>query len=198
MATLPHQLLLWQTKRCSRCRQDLSLDQFHRCASKRDGLQTTCRVCKAKHVRARVEAGWWKKWYRDQDVAGRRRARYATDVEYRTRIQRHNRRSHEKHGKRWYYSDIERSRARARYGQMRYKARKVGARGHCTMTQLAGRWEMWGGNCYLCGAAATATDHVIPLSRGGTNWPANLRPVCGHCNSTKRAKDWRGFVGSAT
>lgn len=76
----------------------------------------------------------------------------------------------------------------------RRRARELGAPGTFTAATLAARWAMFGGRCWMCGEPATATDHVIPLSRGGTNWPANLRPACGSCNSAKGAKDWRAFV----
>jgi 5-methylcytosine-specific restriction endonuclease McrA len=36
---------------------------------------------------------------------------------------------------------------------------------------------------------------VIPLSVGGTNWPANLRPACRSCNSAKGASSDREAVG---
>ena len=69
-----------------------------------------------------------------------------------------------------------------------YRARKCGAAGTTTVEQIAGRWEVYGGRCYLCGNPAEATDHVIPLVAGGSNWPANLRPVCTSCNSAKAGK----------
>ena len=47
---------------------------------------------------------------------------------------------------------------------------------------------MWGGKCAYCGAPATAIDHAIALTRGGTHWPANLRPSCKSCNSSKGKK----------
>nr|WP_255511149.1 HNH endonuclease signature motif containing protein [Micromonospora sp. WP24] len=37
--------------------------------------------------------------------------------------------------------------------------------------------------CSLCRRrTATTADHILPLSRGGTNDLANLRPACGPCN----------------
>lgn len=43
--------------------------------------------------------------------------------------------------------------------------------------------------CVYCGVTLTATtltmDHVIPLSRGGSNLPANKAPACKDCNGDK-------------
>jgi 5-methylcytosine-specific restriction endonuclease McrA len=73
------------------------------------------------------------------------------------------------------------------------EARKIGAAGTCSEEQAAARWAMYGGRCWMCGATATDDDHVKPLStrrmppgsQGGSNWPANIRPACGPCNSRK-------------
>lgn len=32
-------------------------------------------------------------------------------------------------------------------------------------------------------------DHIVALSKGGTNWPKNLQLLCGSCNSSKGARD---------
>jgi hypothetical protein len=73
------------------------------------------------------------------------------------------------------------------YRKIRKWRQRVAA-GTCSREQLAARWAYYGGKCWMCGAPATETDHVIPLSRGGSNWPVNLRPACGPCNSKKGAK----------
>lgn len=42
--------------------------------------------------------------------------------------------------------------------------------------------------CKYCGARATSIDHVVPVSKGGTNDPFNLVPACRSCNSSKGDK----------
>lgn len=71
------------------------------------------------------------------------------------------------------------------YGAKR-KAHKLAAEGHATPEQVAARWAYYGGRCWMCGGIATSIDHVKPLAKGGSNWPANLRPACRPCNSAKK------------
>lgn len=49
-------------------------------------------------------------------------------------------------------------------------------------------FERDGYECAYCGDCANTVDHIIPLSRGGTNDPENLTPACKSCNSSKRDK----------
>lgn len=53
-----------------------------------------------------------------------------------------------------------------------------------------------GGRCRQCGSTHKLHfDHVIPLSRGGSNSVANIQLLCGVCNRAKGAR-WRA-TGSA-
>ena len=36
--------------------------------------------------------------------------------------------------------------------------------------------------CAVCGAGAAEVDHVVPLGRGGSDEPANLRSLCRACH----------------
>lgn len=78
--------------------------------------------------------------------------------------------------------------AKVRAAERRRRARRLGCDGTSTADQLRDRWAMWGDLCWLCGRAATVTDHVKPLAAGGSNWPSNLRPACKWCNSRKGAR----------
>ena len=86
------------------------------------------------------------------------------------------------------------NRARVRlYGQER-RAREKGASGTTTPAQLEARIAFYGDRCWVCHGPFEAVDHVIPLARGGSNWPANLRPICRSCNSSKCAKHPKAFL----
>ena len=43
------------------------------------------------------------------------------------------------------------------------------------------------GRCWYCGAGESETlDHIIPISKGGSDEDCNLVPCCKSCNSSKR------------
>jgi len=87
-------------------------------------------------------------------------------------------------GKAWRIANHEKELAiqRNRY------ARKKELKGCATSDQIEARIEYYGGLCYACGGPYEVIDHVIPVSRNGTGWPANLRPMCRSCNSSKNNK----------
>lgn len=84
-----------------------------------------------------------------------------------------------------------RKRMLARRATYRRNARMRRAGGFCDDLARAHRRALYGGLCWVCAQPGTQMDHVIAIARGGTNWPANLRPICPRCNQSKGAKDWR-------
>lgn len=56
--------------------------------------------------------------------------------------------------------------------------------------------ERDGGTCQACGSSDNPTlDHIKPFSKGGSHTAANLRVLCGPCNSSRRDRsddEWRG------
>lgn len=65
------------------------------------------------------------------------------------------------------------------------RARRASANGSATEEQIRARVAYFGGRCWMCGDTYEEIDHVKPLSKGGSHWPANLRPACKTCNSAK-------------
>lgn len=62
------------------------------------------------------------------------------------------------------------------------------------LRDLRDHYVVTGTECFYCLSPATTVDHVVPLSRGGTNYEGNLVPCCKPCNSSKCAlllSEWR-------
>jgi 5-methylcytosine-specific restriction endonuclease McrA len=110
-----------------------------------------------------------------------------------------------------YWRNIDENRARMRQWQRdnpdaakalnhRRRARKMGAEGSYTAADVAVILEAQGWICVgpLCGAdlrSGYTVDHKVPLTRGGSNWPANLQALCKPCNCSKNDRtmdEWRG------
>jgi 5-methylcytosine-specific restriction endonuclease McrA len=70
----------------------------------------------------------------------------------------------------------------------RRAARSAAAPGFATAAQLDARWAYYQGRCWMCRQRADHMDHVKPLARGGSNWPANQRPACWPCNKAKNVR----------
>lgn len=150
----------------------------------------------ARYLRKKEEILDWHKKHR-QTSEGKRahrqdaRKRYAQDRDAQIERVREYRKRHP-----------EETRAKSR----RERQRRNEAPGFCTDAQWQARVDFFGHRCYLCGCDWDAllskdqtVEHVIPLSKGGTNWPANLRPACRYCNSSKSAKEmkpWKPFLRS--
>ena len=84
-------------------------------------------------------------------------------------------------------------------GQQRYKkrqsttqntrARKNGVAGELSHSDWESVLKKYGKRCLCCGSDKDiAIDHVIPISKGGTNTADNIQPLCRSCNSSKRDK----------
>lgn len=75
----------------------------------------------------------------------------------------------------------------------RYIYRRKHAEGNVTFEEVQEMYRQTP-KCPYCWTNKSDTiDHVIPLSRGGTNNPDNLIAICRSCNSKKRDKTLREF-----
>jgi 5-methylcytosine-specific restriction endonuclease McrA len=78
------------------------------------------------------------------------------------------------------------------------RARKRAAPGNFTGADARKLFVAQEGFCAACYASIIDgyhVDHIMPLSRGGSNWPDNLQLLCPPCNHSKGAKtmsEWRG------
>ena len=66
------------------------------------------------------------------------------------------------------------------------------ALGKINSSEWIAKVMMLGNRCQFCAKTEPEVkitiDHIIPVSKGGTNHIDNLQPLCMHCNQTKHAK----------
>lgn len=165
-------------KKCSKCGVEKPLDCFSNDKSKKAGKRFACRGCEAL-VNAR-----------------RYKERYKSDPEFRARVikraqlqQQTKPELHRENARRWYHADIERGRAKSRRGQQNYRKRKQNGEGTYTNQEWEQVCEDAENRCLACGQEVSLTaDHIVPLSKGGSNYITNIQPLCLSCNSKKHDK----------
>jgi hypothetical protein len=96
----------------------------------------------------------------------------------------------------WKKNNPERYRELHRNGNIKARARRAGAEGFNTAQERIDLKEKYGNKCLCCKIHESEFpvnprtgrphsmeyDHVVPLSKGGTNWISNIQPLCHTCN----------------
>lgn len=207
-------------KACTCCGVPKPLSDFYRQASNADGLRKRCKECdrlagakayarhREKYVAKRATpeyraayAEYWREYARrnaEQQRQKRRRYQQANAERIRE-YQRQYRVTHREQQRRleqaWRDAHPEQNRQKS----LRRRSRERVADGWATNEQITARVEFYGWRCAYCGGEFRVLDHVIPLLRGGSKWPANLRPACQSCNARKGIRtlgEWRVADGA--
>ena len=197
-------------KVCSRCGELKPANSAYYGAS-RGKLRTYCRQCASDYNRAYYDKNAdamrarSRKYHQEHDTENREKKR-AYDREY----SRNNAAKKRQYAARfraerpeymvkWRSINAERLREwrRSPDGKAagsaiahRRRARKLEAGGSFTAADIEAIRVAQGNRCYLCGKKLKKyhVDHFIPLAKGGTNDPGNLRLACPKCNQSKNAK----------
>lgn len=79
---------------------------------------------------------------------------------------------------------------RAREWNRRRRARKAGAGGNFTEQEFYEICARYDFHCLRCGQECDSltSDHIVPLSKGGSDNISNIQPLCKSCNSAKGVK----------
>lgn len=157
-------------KACPVCEKVLPASAFHASIASKDRLSWSCREC--RNARARVR--------RNNDIENsRRRCREGQRKAYSTEEGKVRLRNN---AYRW----AKRNPEKAKAIQHNRRAESVGK---LDPEKWKNRLDYYGGKCVYCNTENDITiEHRIPISRGGTNLPANLVPACKSCNCKKGTK----------
>ena len=80
------------------------------------------------------------------------------------------------------------------------RARLRSSSGSYSLSQLRSMYDAQKHKCIICKRGMLekqyTVDHIVPLSRGGTNYIDNIQLLCSTCNKQKAAKDPVEFMRS--
>lgn len=155
------------SKACRACGQSKALSDFRKGRVCRDCERERNRTYRQRKPEKAREAGRHYRQANRQELAAKARRWREANPDYNAEWFRRN------------------PGMRSKYWRA-YEALRLNAPGDgATLSELISEH---GPLCYLCGTAEAITvEHMIPLSRGGSNERENLRPACKSCNSSKRA-----------
>lgn len=82
------------------------------------------------------------------------------------------------------YKDRNPDKRRAWDREYGYRRRNYNA-GYFDREAVKVKFDELGNKCVECNGTPVEVDHIVPLSKGGTNHIDNLQPLCKPCNSAK-------------
>jgi len=178
-----------RSKTCGVCKQILPFDKFHKRSASLDGLCSKCKDCQSEYIKEYRQKNGdslkeKKRIYAKENIKKQRERWYNW---YQKNREHWNAKSAA-----WWKDHSERKNVHTR---QRYVT-KLNASGHHTSEDIKAIKLKHNYRCNYCGTDDSKghIDHIIPLTKGGTNYGANLQLLCVSCNTSKGNKmPWEYF-----
>jgi len=151
-------------KICSGCKVAKTAENFSKCSARKDGLHNYCKECAKENRHKRYllkiveEREQNRRWHLDNKP-------------WKDPAKR-------EHHNAW-------RRDSDRKPEVQKRRAKLLAGGSFTSEEWSQLCTTYGNKCLRCGKLETTIDHVIPISKGGSNTIDNLQPLCLDCNMWK-------------
>lgn len=196
-------LSLNDSKYCSSCLEAKSLLEFNH--EKGDSLKSKCKSCDRQHAKNNYhkykdKKREYKKEYRlkNAELLKKKKDEYYINnlvlCRQNSRIWRENNKDKK--------AEIDRNWAKRNPDKLRInsenrRAREINAEGVFSLFDIKILSILQQNLCYYCFINLNNgyhVEHMIPLSRGGSNWPENLALSCATCNRRKHTKTAEEFI----
>lgn len=200
-------------KWCNRCQQTKCLSDFYSDKSAGDGKSHYCRKCtksqsldyrSRNREKAIANTRKWKRENRERCEIVQKHWRHLNKERVRTKgnawrqsnidharmMDRMRYKSLMEQGLHWDQKNRDRANARAIIKESKRRALKVQVGGSFTTQEWEALKAEYNYTCLRCGKSEPeiklTADHVIPISKLGSNTISNIQPLCLSCNSSKK------------
>lgn len=188
------------TKQCTKCGTTYPADPtfWHKDKNRKDGLSPWCKTCNCKNAKN------WKKNNPERKRELNRawvKANPEKQKESNDKWEAKNPEKLRAKARRWYAAHSEQCRTRSKQWRVanpskvilqKHRRRALKLHVECVNTPFDAQAQLkrQHGKCYYCHCklAVYHIEHVIPLSRGGSDHPDNKVLACPACNLSKRDK----------
>lgn len=206
-----------ETKLCPKCKIVKPVSEFRKNKTRYDGLDSYCKPCRQDYTKqdrnkdSQRYRDYYNKWRKENVETAKQnyqewyKANKQRKLDYNKKHNKENKEHNNQLAVKRRYKNIEANRAYRRFLYYknpqatiqinhRRRAQKRNSEGSYTQIQWKALCELHDNRCLCCGEQKPLTvDHVIPLSKGGTNNIDNIQPLCKSCNSKKwqQSTDYR-------
>jgi 5-methylcytosine-specific restriction endonuclease McrA len=199
-------------KVCKGCGEVKELSEFYISKTNLDGRMGKCKLCVASRVREnrRERLEQYGRYERSRaNLPHRVEARKKYQQEHKEEISEYkqrwtanngqrvaslkrdyyerNRREVISRSKKWAEENADKVRAAKANNRRKRRVAKNAGGGHFTVEEFDALCSAYGYACLSCGATdrVLEADHVVPLTKGGSDEISNIQPLCGECNRRK-------------
>jgi 5-methylcytosine-specific restriction endonuclease McrA len=213
------------SKICRGCGVEKDLADFYKNTEMADGHLNHCKVCVRSRVQKyrREHSEQYARYEKARaNLPHRVEARQKYQEEHRERITEYkkswteenaervvvakrnyyerNREEVISRSRRWAEDNPDKVRMVKADNRRKRRAAKHAGHGNFTAQEFGELCDRYGNRCLRCGDAEALleADHVVPLTRGGSDDISNIQPLCGSCNRRKfvRIVDYRVCQGT--